>query len=71
MSTKTPVQVAGAAKELEVEGGPAGRIRVLFEVCSSFNHHELNVYMCSYIICQALEAEAYVSSLRCAHQTLH
>ena len=35
MSTKTPVQVASAAKELEVEGGPAGRIRVLFEVCSA------------------------------------
>ncbi len=36
MSTKTPVQVATAAKELEVEGGPAGRIRVLFEV--SYGH---------------------------------
>lgn len=32
MTTKTPVQVATAAKELDVEGGPAGRIRVLFEV---------------------------------------
>ncbi|KAK9821544.1 hypothetical protein WJX74_010008 [Apatococcus lobatus] len=31
MTIKTPVQVATAAKELDVEGGPAGRIRVLFE----------------------------------------
>ena len=32
MTIKTPLQVATAAKELDVEGGPAGRISVLFEV---------------------------------------
>ncbi|KAK9867369.1 hypothetical protein WJX84_001792 [Apatococcus fuscideae] len=31
MTIKTPLQVATAAKELDVEGGPAGRISVLFE----------------------------------------